>query len=267
MSAIGLDALMGSFPEPETPPADPKPSAQDPPQGDPPADPAKKPDDPPPAGDDPPPADPAKKDPPPADPANPEDVFAGKGHNKAFAEMRIANTKYLGLFTRLGNAIGIQGAQEPEQIVEAIAAKIRELEAKQVNVPPEFLERVERGEQAMQELRQNQLREQAALGFQKVKTEFKLNDEELVAFANQLNDAQINPFTMEVNLMDEYRRLNFDTIVQKRIEEALAKEAARQDKVDGHSSTPPATKGAGGGTETKINTVAGMKNFLAKFPG
>lgn len=164
--------------------------------------------------------------------------------NKAFAEMRVVNTKYANVIRGIGQLLGADEGKAPEEILELVQNKLTEAQAEQQKVPLELLQKVQFLEGEYNRNQQQTLQQQAMLGFQNVKNEFGLNDDELGKFAQKLADLNINPFDKPTDLKAVYQNVFFDDIMNKKIEKALADERARAAKA-GNSSTQPSSSTGG----------------------
>ena len=103
------------------------------------------------------------------------------------------------------------------------------------------------------------------LGFQKVKNEYNLSNEDLNNFAEQLAAKNINPFSGDrVDLLKEYRMLNFDKLLAQAKEAGRQEEIARSLKAKQNSTTPLKTTGNDTplGETPAVNTVKDLDNLL-----
>ena len=117
-----------------------------------------------------------------------------------------------------------------------------------------------------QQWQQSQREQVAYAGFQTLMSQYGLSQDDLKAFAVELDGAGRNPFTQDINVVDEYRLRHFDDIVAKRVDTAVKEALAKSSAADSHSSTPGAQQGAGGGEGgQKITTQEGLNNFLKDF--
>ena len=148
---------------------------------------------------------------------------AGTKQNKAFAELRMRNKSQNEFIMRMAKAAGLnpQNAEEAQQL---LAENLTTFQAKKQNVDPDVLRKLEEERTELEELRALANRQAAMLGFQKVKDEYHLTNEDLNEFAGQLAAQKINPFGGDaVDLLKEYRMLNFEKLL------AQAREEGRQE--------------------------------------
>lgn len=193
----------------------------------------------------------------------PEDVFKSTKQNEAFARMRVENNQYRGVLTRLASLMGVTEVSDPNVLIEAITVRLREQEAKAHQVPAEFLARIEQAEQRAAQYEQDRLRDQALLGFQKLKDTYQLDDVSLQAFAKQLDEAGVNPFVEPIDLVQEYKLRNYDTLMADAIDKAVQAALAQKNHTSSHSTEPGRAKGKGDQQGKKIDTVQGLTDLMA----
>ena len=248
-------------------------SAGDPPAGDPPA--GDPPEGDPPAGDpprgDPSKGDPSKGDPPVGDPpaGNPPEGDPPKTSPapdtkmaQAFASMRIQNKKYESLLKGVADILGVDNLDKPEELVRVLQTKINEAQAKKQNISVELLNEINALKEESAASKAERLQAAALLGFQKVMTDFKLNQAELTDFANTLFADGINPFQEEVDVVKEYKLRNFEKLMADAKEAGIKEEQARAAKAAAHGSTPGKANGQTGGEPAKINSVAQLTSYF-----
>jgi hypothetical protein len=182
--------------------------------------------------------------------------------NYAFAQMRQQNSQLTNLLGKVAKAAGIQYTDNNDLMNKLNDDALGKL-AQSQNVPVEILKKIEQFE-ANEQLRQaEKLQADAFLGFQQVKDQFSLTDEELRNFAKELDEKNMNPFQQRVNLASAYRELHFDEIVEKRAKAAVEEALKRSNAADKHSTTPSSTQGKpDAGNPEKITTVDGLHKFL-----
>lgn len=181
--------------------------------------------------------------------------------NTAFAQMRVQNTTYKNLLSKIAQATGIEFTNEEDLISKLNDDAIDKL-AKLQNVSPELLRRMEMLEQNSAAYEQEKLQSAALIGFQKLKDTYKLSDEELQSFAVELDQAGKNPFEKAFDIEAEYKLLHFNDITQRMVDEAVKKALATSGVADNHSTTPNSSKGKGESGGEKITTLQGLNNFL-----
>ena len=180
----------------------------------------------------------------------------------AFAQMRIQNNQLLTLLSKIAKATGIEYTDTNDLLAKLDDDSITKIAAKQ-NVPVELLKRMEQLEQRDLIARQEKLQQAAFLGFQKVKDTYDLTEDELRAFALELDAAGKNPFEQPIDLVTEYKLTHFDDIVTKKANAAVQAALAKSSAADKHSSKPNSANGKpDSGKPEKVSTVAGLNSIL-----
>lgn len=194
---------------------------------------------------------------------NYEDVFGTSKANVAFARMRTQNKQMQQTLARLGGMLGVE-SEDPDALINALTGKMQEFEAKQTQIPLALLQRLEAAERYMASQDEQRIGDAARIGFQKVKDTYKLTDAQLNEFAVKLRDAGKNPFTQAIDLMQEYKLMYFDTLMQQARDEAAAAATKRQQKAKEHSTAPSKTQGSVGGGASSVSSVAELSQLLTK---
>lgn len=194
---------------------------------------------------------------------NTEQLFNGGRQNQAFAKMRVENNQYKNILTKLGESIGIQGGNL-EATVAALQTALLQRQSDTQKIPVETLRRIEHLEQQNAVYQQDQMKQQALLGFDNLKKEMNLKDSELKEFAMALNEKGIDPFTSKVDLIREYKMLNFDKLLAKAKAEGIAEEAQRASKAAQHSTTPSSSTGAKNDKVDTIKSVSDLNALLSQ---
>lgn len=184
--------------------------------------------------------------------------------NKAFAELRMQNKAQAEFIMRLARSAGLN-PKDVKEAQEFLSEGATRVEAKKRNIDPETLRQLEEERTELEEYRNQANRQAAMLGFQKVKNEYNLTNEDLNNFAEQLAAKNINPFSGDrVDLLKEYRMLNFDKLLAQAKEAGRQEEIARSLKARQNSTTPLKTTGNDTplGETPAVNTVKDLDNLL-----
>lgn len=184
--------------------------------------------------------------------------------NKAFAELRMQNKAQAEFIMRLARSAGLN-PKDVKEAQEFLSEGATRVEAKKRNIDPETLKQLEEERTELEEYRNQANRQAAMLGFQKVKNEYNLTNEDLNNFAEQLAAKNINPFSGDrVDLLKEYRMLNFDKLLAQAKEAGRQEEIARSLKAKQNSTTPLKTTGNDTplGETPAVNTVKDLDNLL-----
>lgn len=183
--------------------------------------------------------------------------------NYAFGQMRTELNANKALLAKLATAAGIQYTDENDLIAKLNDNALSQLAARQ-NVPVDLLRRMETLEQNNAAYEAEQRKTETMLSFQKLQTTYGLTNEELMSFAQELDERGLNPFTSRVNIDSTYRDLHFDDIVNKRVNAAVEEALKKSSVADTHSSTPNRSNGKGdnNGDGKKITTVSQLSDLL-----
>ena len=184
--------------------------------------------------------------------------------NKAFAELRMQNKAQAEFIMRLARSAGLN-PKDVKEAQEFLSEGATRVEAKKRNIDPETLRQLEEERTELEEYRNQANRQAAMLGFQKVKNEYNLTNEDLNNFAEQLAAKNINPFSGDkVDLLKGYRMLNFDKLLAQAKEAGRQEEIARSLKAKQNSTTPLKTTGNDTplGETPAVNTVKDLDNLL-----
>ena len=199
--------------------------------------------------------------------SNQENTQQSQTHavNQAFAQMRVENSNLRKLLGNVANVLGIDPKTPQEQMLQAIQKSVTAAQAKQQNIDPALLERLNVLEDYKANNERQALANKAIIGFQAVKNQFNLSDTELNDFADQLIEAKVNPYTSDIDLVAEYKLRNFDKLIEAAVARGVEQEARRSKNVSNHSTTPGNT--TGGGTNDnpeKISSIAEFDKWLAE---
>ena len=186
--------------------------------------------------------------------------------NFAFQQMRQENQQLAGLLQKLAQANGIEATNRKDLLEKLNDNAINALAQKQ-NVSPDLLREMEQLKRDSEAFKQMQYKNNAAQGFQKLVDEHGLDQQKLTAFAIELEQAGVNPFTSQVDIVAEYRNRHFAEATQSMVDKAVAEALARSASADAHSSVPgntntPASATTPAGGENKVTTTAGLNSLL-----
>ena len=194
-----------------------------------------------------------------------DDTQRDSRRNAAFAQMRSENSALKKLVGDIAGVLGINPDTPQDQMQAAVQDAILKAQAKQQNLDPAVLQRLRQLEQYKEANERQSLTNKAYMGFQTVKNQFNLSDKELDGFAEQLMQAGVNPFTTDVDLVQEYKLRNFDKLIAAAEQRGAANEATRQQNVAQHSSQPNNTTGAGSNSEPdKITSTTELTSWFDK---
>lgn len=182
--------------------------------------------------------------------------------NKAFGQMRIQIKQQNQLLGKMADALGIE-YNSPSELMQKLNDNALESLAQKQGVPKKLLERLEYLEGISTQFEEQRLHDNALAGFQRLHTEFGLDDKALQSFAAELDATDQNPFVKDLDVVTLYKNMHFDDIVQAKVEAAVAEALSKDTQVSQRSSTPAAGGAPGAGEDgDKVTTVAGLTAML-----
>lgn len=175
----------------------------------------------------------------------------------AFAQQRHEITELTELLKSMADANGIKYDSKAD-LVAKLKDKALIERATQQNIPVELLREVEQLRQDSNQWKKYQFEQAAMQGFNRVATEFGLDQKGLEEFAVELDQAGKNPFTGSVDVVSEYKARHLDEIVARKVQQAVEAALKGDARASSNSSTPSSTQGLGSAGEDneKVSTVA-----------
>lgn len=183
--------------------------------------------------------------------------------NAVFAQMRTQNKKQQQVLNQIAQQLGVQDTSNPDAVLNALQTLATKAQAQKQGIPEEFLQRFRNLEEQAAEHEKQNLLIAAGRGFQALKTQHHLTDEDLNNFADELIADGLNPYEQPVDLLREYRNRHFDDLINAAVQRGIQQEAERSAKASRQSTTPSHSNGdTEPTTEGKINTVEGLNKWL-----
>ena len=184
--------------------------------------------------------------------------------NDAFAAMRVQNRKVTDALAAVLQQHGLDPnlANDPDALIQQANQARLEEEAKRQNVPTELLQRLTDLEAKDREAQQKRLTDAALAGFQAVKNQYNLSNQDIAAFAKQLQDAGTNPFEQEMDLVHHYKLHNLDKIIAAETQKAVEEALKNQKSSTQFSTQPSKTQGKESTGTEQIDTMAKFDRFL-----
>lgn len=215
-----------------------------------------------PAGGDPNLDDPAKTDPAKEEP-KPDPVQDPK-LNAAMAKLRMEAAQSSKVINELAKALGITET-DPTKRTEVLLDLAYKKIAQANNAPVELYKELDQTKERMAQLQMQQNVTIAREKFFDLQTQYSLTQEELVDFANKLDEQGIilqNDPNVDLNAL--FIQMNFNTLLEKRTKAAVEAALKTSNKADTNGSTPPASTSKGGDPEPpKVNSVSALDAILA----
>lgn len=180
--------------------------------------------------------------------------------NAAFAKLRAQNSHLQKTVDQLAQALGIED-KDPEAKANRLLQLAQDKLAKASNLPPEVFADLQATKEELAVLRQNQNAIAARDKFFELQRAYELDEKELVAFAQQLDQAGINVIQdPSVDLEYHYYKLNRAKLEEKRIAAAVQAALTTTNTAATRTSTPSKQSGkaADPASDKKIDNVAAL---------
>lgn len=182
--------------------------------------------------------------------------------NQAFARMRTDNAAMLKTLQQTATILGIDPKLPPDQLSRLIQQKATEAQAKRNNIDPSIMQRLNQLEEVNARYQAQEREKILTNDFNLIKTKFGATDDDLMAFAQALDNDNYDPFAQGANnLVTEFISRNFDKIIQNKVDAAVRAEQERAAKGSG-ASTPQQKQGQDNNKEQKISTQADFDAFM-----
>lgn len=181
---------------------------------------------------------------------------------QAFAAMRVELARKDKLLEGVATVLGLD--PKSKESMDQLQGKLNEALAKKQGIDPEILIKLNKLEEMETQRNIEQVRNNAFMGFQKVKTKYGLSDEQLQEFANQLVADGKNPFVTQLDLESEYKLKNFDKIMEEAKAKGAQEEIARAAKAGANASTPGNNQGVqtNNNDAKQITTIKGLTEWF-----
>jgi len=181
---------------------------------------------------------------------------------QAFAAMRVELANKNKLLEGVATVLGLDPKRKDS--MDQLQTKLNEALAKKQGLPVETLERLNKLEELEQQRNIESIRNNAFQGFQRVKTQFNLSDQDLQDFANSLVADGKNPFITPLDLVTEYKLKNFDKLLEQAKNQGAQDEINRAAKANNNASTPNNKQGgtAQNDEPEKITTVKQLNEWF-----
>lgn len=185
--------------------------------------------------------------------------------NRAFASMRAENANLKKTMAMMAQVLGVDTKLPPDQLANQLQTQARNAIAKQQNMDPAILERLDKLEAINAEYTQMKAQTKIQSELDSIKESFNATDDDLRAFVEELVGEGYDVSVPGASLKTEFISRNFDKIIKANVDAAVAAEQARAKKAGG-ASNPDGKQGQESQEEEhEINTISELENFLNKF--
>lgn len=148
------------------------------------------------------------------DKVSPDDKSA-----KAFAEMRVKATSYERALQRAADLEGLS----VEEYLQKLDQKDIERRAKETNMDPEVLKRIEVLERERQEVLEMKARYHIENQFKVITEKYGASQDELLMFTADLQKQGFNFFDLNVNYETLYKGMNYEKLIEKERQKWIAR--------------------------------------------
>lgn len=181
--------------------------------------------------------------------------------NKAFAEMRAANSKYDKFFKKIKEATGT----DEETFMKTILQEATASKAKEMNISPELLSKIQEQEDRLKAYEQREKEKTFMLALDSLQREFKLDSKGVEEFVRTSVEKGVDLFNSQLDLQTIFKAMNHDKLVSEAVEKARQEYIKTQTKAD-KASVPDDSKGKGSdkGVEV-IETMSDLDKLLSSM--
>lgn len=194
----------------------------------------------------------------PAEPAAPAEPPKEDKAARAFAEMRVENTKLTRILQAAADAKGMSLQDYTKQLEDEALAK----RAADTKTSPEVLQRLEQLEEEKRYRDTEEVRTFLKNQYDSIRTSIKgVSEDDLKAFTAALVQREHDFSNTKVNYLEIYRGMHYETLRERERQEALA---ARR---TGGTSNPITQNGRGvTPPSNEINSMAALESMLDTMP-
>lgn len=174
--------------------------------------------------------------------------------SRAFAEMRAKNAKYEKALHRAAEVSGLS----VDQLLEQLDDKAIQQQAKTTNTNPDLIRRLEAVEAERAELQTMKVQNHIERQFGKLSQDFKVTQDELLAFTSELIKEGFNFNDLSVDYVTLYRGRNYESLVEKERQQWIARSEKGQ-----QAGTVMSKNGKSSGKDKPIQTMNDLEDFLS----
>jgi hypothetical protein len=178
---------------------------------------------------------------------------------RAFAEMRSTINKYAKVFKQLQPMMGVNSEDE---VIERLLDAGLNVQARNQNVDPEILKRMQSLEEQNLMMISEQRNKALVESFGLLQKDFNLTNKEVLDFAKELDNKQIDVYKLGVDLSTLYRGMHHDTIVKKQIEAEKQKWITSNNAANSAPGVNTSTGKKNNQGKTEINTMGELESLF-----
>lgn len=182
--------------------------------------------------------------------------------NQAFARMRTENSQMVKALRAEAELLGINPKLPADQLAAEIHKKTTEALAKKNNMDPQILSRLNELEDINARYQQQEQQKYLTNAVNTIKTKFGATDDDIMAFAQELDKEGYDPYAKGANMVSEFITRNFDKIVKQRVDAAVKAEQERASKASS-ASKPSGNKGQDNSSEaTEVKSQSDFDAYM-----
>ena len=178
---------------------------------------------------------------------------------RAFAEMRSTINKYSKVFKQLQPMMGVNSEDE---VIERLLDAGLNVQARNQNVDPAILKRMQTLEEQNLAMISEQRNKALVESFGLLQKDFNLTNKEVLDFAKELDNKQIDVYKLGVDLSTLYRGMHHDAIVKKQIEAEKQKWITSNNAANSAPGVNTSTGKKNNQGKTEINTMGELESLF-----
>ena len=190
---------------------------------------------------------------------NPVDDEDNQRQARAFAEMRSTINKYSKVFKQLQPMMGVNSEDE---VIERLLDAGLNVQARNQNVDPAILKRMQTLEEQNLAMISEQRNKALVESFGLLQKDFNLTNKEVLDFAKELDNKQIDVYKLGVDLSTLYRGMHHDAIVKKQIEAEKQKWITSNNAANSAPGVNTSTGKKNNQGKTEINTMGELESLF-----
>lgn len=178
---------------------------------------------------------------------------------RAFAEMRSTINKYSKVFKQLQPMMGVNSEDE---VIERLLDAGLNVQARNQNVDPAILKRMQTLEEQNLAMISEQRNKALVESFGLLQKDFNLTNKEVLDFAKELDNKQIDVYKLGVDLSTLYRGMHHDAIVKKQVEAEKQKWITSNNAANSAPGVNTSTGKKNNQGKTEINTMGELESLF-----
>lgn len=184
--------------------------------------------------------------------------------NNAFAQLRVQNKTMEDALMTMASMLNIKGNDVNDVMTKLQDASLQK-RSEESGISKEILARLDAQDRELAEYRQQRQQQQLTQQMIQVRDKYGLDATALQAFARDVDALGVD--YSKVNLVDMYQNMNFDKIVQARVDAAVQAALANANSDNGPSNISLGNGAGAAAAEPTIQTAAELEQYLRNARG